>query len=320
MERSKAHEPEKLTRYAFGDLKGKEKESLERHLQSCLGCREYLSFIQDFNEGLREAKPQEPLPGEPCPDPALLAALQEGDLDKETAEHLRVHMLYCENCREDYQILERLQPKAMEVVLRLAGSVIEVLRPPDTLTWESPLVTAPVRGEMVWSAPFRMSQLLSDDEKNKSRVTVQVERAVEAEHVSVLAEGESVRPEWKWRLSLLDGNGDEWVGMPFDKAKVLVTSGVPLGLYSLQVRKSDQVLVPAFKFTVENMRSEEALEKAREYMESGDYFRALAILLDAVRRDPTNKQLLNELDRAKELAKEEERQEDESENDGKETG
>lgn len=306
MARPKAHEPEKLTRYVLGDLAGKEKESLERHLDSCLPCREFLSFVQDFNTGLQEAKPQEPLPGEPCPDPGLLAALQDGELDEETAQHVRVHMLYCENCREDYQALEKSRPKIIDVVLGVAGSLIEVLRPPETGIWESALATVPVKGEVVSSAPFRMTQLLMDEDRNESKVTVQVDAGIEPEHVRVFAEGETVQPEWRWRVSLRDGEEEEWVGMPFNTAQILVSSGVPLGLYTLGIKKGEHDL-GAFKFTVETITTAEALEKALEYIENGDNFRAKAILQDALGRDPENETLLEEIRRVEELIEEEER-------------
>ena len=305
MVRLRAHEREKLTRYALGGLEGQERESLEQHIHSCAPCQEFLTFLQEFNYGLREAKPQGPLPGEPCPDPVLLDALQDEKLDNETAQHVRVHMLYCENCREDYQALDRSRPKIIDVVLGVAGSLIEVLRPPETGVWESPLAIVPVRGEMVPSAPFRMTQPLTDEEDNRSKVTVQVDAGFEPDHVRVLVEGETVQPRWQWRVSLVDGREEEWVGMPFNKSQIFLTSSIPFGFYTLTVRKGENNL-GAFKFTVENITLDETLKMVPEYVENRDYFRAKAILHDALSRDPENENLLDELHQVEELIEEEE--------------
>jgi Putative zinc-finger len=305
MVRLKAHEREKLTRYALGGLEGQERESLEQHIHSCAPCQEFLTFLQEFNNGLREAKPQGPLPGEPCPDPVLLDALQDEELDDETAQHVRVHMLYCENCREDYQALEKVRPKIIEVVLRAAGSIIEVLRPPETGGWESPLAMVPVRGEMVPSAPFRMTQPLTDEEDNKSRVTVQVDAGLEPDHVRVLIEGETVQPRWQWKVSLKDSKEEEWVGMPFSESPILIASSIPFGLYTLTVRRGENDL-GAFKFTVEIISVDETLELVHEYLKNGDYFRAKALLQDGLSRNPKNGKLLDELRQVEGLMEEEE--------------
>lgn len=312
MGQQRAHEPEKLTRYAFGDLSEKEREKLERHLRTCGPCQEFVSFVRDFNAGLHEARPKEPLPGEPCPDRSLLIDLEEGELDDKTAEHVRAHMLFCRDCRGEFEALARLRPKVIQVGLRAARALFELFRPPEVGAWQSLPATVTVMGKRVPVAPFEVAEMLRDPERNKSKVALRLEEGLEADHVSVFVQSDEVLPEWKWRISLVDGEEQEWVSMPFDKPEVQVTSGVPYGFYALEVYKGEDCF-GTFKFTVEPFSADEALEKAREYVASGDYLRAVAILEDAHRRDPENNRLLEELNRARELVAEEEAEEEEEE-------
>lgn len=320
MARSEPHEPEKLTRYALGDLQGKERTDVDRHLRTCVPCREFLSFVQDFNAGLKKAQPQTPLPGEPCPDSVLLVGLAGGHLDEVTTQHVRAHILFCERCSEEYEALKQMQqPKVVEVVLRAAAALIEPLWPPDVLEWQSLLTTiTTVRGEKVPAAPFRVAEMFIDRDRNKSKVALCLQEGFQPKHVSVVVESDAVLPEWKWRLCLLDGKQQQWANLPLDKSKVPVTSGIPYGFYALEVRKSEDC-IGTFKFTVENFTPDEALEIAGEYLKNGDYIRALAILEDAHQRDPENEDVLEELTRARELAAEE-GEEEESEDGEEEHG
>ena len=320
MARSAPHKPEKLTRYALGDLQGKERTDVDRHLRTCVSCREFLSFVQDFDAGLKKAQPHTPLPGEPCPDSVLLVGLAGGHLDEVTTQHMRAHMLFCKRCKEEYEALKRMQqPKLIEVVIRAAGAVFEALRPPDVFEWQTLFATVTVKGERVPVGPFRMAEMLMDRDRNKSKVAVRVEQGLEANHMSVVTEADTILPEWKWEVCLLDGEEEEWASMSLDKAEVQVVPSIPYGFYALEVRKGEDCL-GTFKFTVENFSPDEALERASEYVENGDYIRALAILKDAIKRDPENARLLQELNRAKELAAEAEAEEEELEDDEEERG
>jgi hypothetical protein len=299
----KTHPREDLLRYLDGDVGDDRKRSIEEHLASCKECRDHISIVKGFNEGLTDLSQEEFASQEHCPDSWTLVSYEAGDVDEETARHLRAHLLFCDECAEEFNALRRLQPRVAEVILRVAGFLIEVVRPPEIATWESLLTTVPVRGEIVPSAPFQMAQTLIDDDGNKTRVAVQVELSLEPEKVRVIVEADKVFPEWRWSVALFDGKDAEWAGLPLDKPEVEVTSGIPFGLYALEVRKDEHSL-GAFRFTVETITSDEALEKAREYLAHGEYVRAQAILKDVLRRDIKNSDLIQELNRAETLAAE----------------
>lgn len=102
------HEIEKLVRYAEGALPAEERTATDRHLQGCASCREFLSFVEDFNGALRDAKPSQQDPDESCPDSSLIIALEAGELDRQTAEQVRAHLLFCNTCLEEFFLLRRL--------------------------------------------------------------------------------------------------------------------------------------------------------------------------------------------------------------------
>ena len=304
MARSEAHAPEQLTRYAFGDLSGKEQEKLERHLRTCTPCQEYLSFVQEFNAGLREAKPQRPLPGEPCPDPSLLIALDADELDDETAHHVRAHMLFCEGCRKEYTALERMRPKVVDVFLRAAGGLIEALCPPAVGEWQLlPATVAVTKGRHVLSAPFRVAETLTDPDSrsNKSKVALRVEEGIEPDRVRVVVESDPVPRQWKWKVYLFGAEEEELASMPVGEPQVEVAAGVPHGFYALEIRKNDDCL-GRFAFTVEPFSLPEAVETVREYMAAAHYVRALVILEDAAERYPESREISDLQCLARELA------------------
>lgn len=108
----KGHDLVEATKYALGDLDENEKLALEKHLATCKDCTGHVSFVNEFNQGLKEAKPDLRAPGEPHPDASLVVALEEGELDqrnKKTAEHVRAHMIFCRACQEAYQALKQMR-------------------------------------------------------------------------------------------------------------------------------------------------------------------------------------------------------------------
>ena len=101
------HGKDNLLRYVFDELEADERKALERHLDGCTDCREFVTFVKTFNRGLRESvTPQ--AQGDTCPDTFLIAALESKALDELTAAHVRSHVLFCETCLEDFLSLRRL--------------------------------------------------------------------------------------------------------------------------------------------------------------------------------------------------------------------
>jgi hypothetical protein len=111
---SEPHEIEKLVRYAEGALPAEERTATTRHLEDCASCREFLSFVDDFNGALRDAKPSRQDPDEPCPDSSLIIALEADELDQLAAEQVRAHLLFCSTCLEEFFLLRRLAREEAE--------------------------------------------------------------------------------------------------------------------------------------------------------------------------------------------------------------
>jgi putative zinc finger protein len=108
MTKQSAHPAADLIRYLDGELVEEDKRKIEAHLSSCPECRERLAFARDFNRGLTQLSAEELSPREPCPNAETLVRYEAGEVDEETAEHLRAHMVFCDACRDDYYSLRRL--------------------------------------------------------------------------------------------------------------------------------------------------------------------------------------------------------------------
>lgn len=166
MGQSELHEPDKLIRYAFGDLPEKEQNTVDQHLRSCTSCQEFVSFVREFNSNLREARPLSRIAEETCPDPSLVVALEANELDKQAAQHVRAHMLFCRDCLEEYFALRRLSRTFwQEVVEKLKGLVIDLGRTyaPGTLIGSIRIVAEQpalgVRGDKTEKAPSKVLEV-----------------------------------------------------------------------------------------------------------------------------------------------------------------
>src|SRR6266481_6195342 len=123
-----AHPREDLLRFVDGDVGEDEKRSLDEHLASCSECRTYLSSVKTFNEGLGELTEEEFTSQEPCPDSWMLVSYEAGKVDEETARHLRAHLLFCDECREEFYALRALRaPSWTKLVLNLVRGAVELV-------------------------------------------------------------------------------------------------------------------------------------------------------------------------------------------------
>lgn len=102
------HPRAELLRYLDGAVTADERRTLEAHLASCRECRDYMARVKNFNEGLAGLTEEEFTSREPCPDSWTLASYDAGEVDEETARHLRAHLLYCDECAEEFDVLRRL--------------------------------------------------------------------------------------------------------------------------------------------------------------------------------------------------------------------
>jgi hypothetical protein len=99
------HDTEKLVRYAEGALAADERAMVDEHIGGCPSCQGFVSFMQEFNANLRETKPAPRTSAEPCLDSELIIALDAGELDAVTAQHVRAHILSCASCMEEFFLL-----------------------------------------------------------------------------------------------------------------------------------------------------------------------------------------------------------------------
>ncbi len=109
MAAGKTHPKEDLIRYMDKTMDESERKAIEEHLETCKSCGEYLSFVKEFSQELGNLKEEEFSSDELCPDSWHLVSYEAGDLDKETAKHMRVHVLFCDDCGEELDALRRLR-------------------------------------------------------------------------------------------------------------------------------------------------------------------------------------------------------------------
>jgi hypothetical protein len=93
-----------VTRYAYAsDLTPAEQNAVEKHLQHCAECREFVGFIrqtQSVAESKRSTQSRGRTPE--CLNVDTIALLEEGHLTSEVKERTREHILNCARCRDQY--------------------------------------------------------------------------------------------------------------------------------------------------------------------------------------------------------------------------
>src|SRR6266478_189517 len=103
-----------VTRYVFGELPEENKSLIETHLVDCPPCSKRVAFVRKFTAQAKEQSIRADAPDEPCPDTSVIVALETDELGKETAQHVRAHLLFCKLCREEYILLRRLSNELFE--------------------------------------------------------------------------------------------------------------------------------------------------------------------------------------------------------------
>ncbi len=118
-----------MLRYREGDLDEEKKRSVDKHIQECAECREYLAFVDDFKEGLQELTPEELAGTQTCPDPELIFNYERGKLNEESARELRAHLLFCDACTDELYAIRRLRhPRSFtQSVIRITKKALQVV-------------------------------------------------------------------------------------------------------------------------------------------------------------------------------------------------
>ena len=242
MARTEPHEPDKLTRYAHGELAAEDRARLEQHVAECNSCREYLSFVRNFETGLRDARPAMRTPGEPCPDSSLLIALEADELGAKTAEHVRAHMLFCKDCMEEYYALRRLRsPSWTEVIVRAVGGTLECLSLAGSGVILQPSYAA-VRGE---TEPLSDRIHIEDtvvDPETEATSTVRVKIGAEPKPPAASVLLEAHLPQAGWRVYLFDAEDRELASLPLAAEETAIGSNLAYGSYTLKISKGPRNL------------------------------------------------------------------------------
>jgi len=247
-----AHPREDLLRYVDGDVGEDEKRSLEKHLASCSECRTYLSSVKTFNEGLGELTEEEFTSQEPCPDSWTLVSYEAGKVDEETARHLRAHLLFCNDCREEFYALRRLRgPSWTKLVLNLVRGAVELVSISGSGVFEPAYAAAELRAEVAPpSGALGVEDAVVDPEtKATSTVRVKVEAEPKPSTASMLIEVEPPQPNW--RAYLYDAEEQELESMPLSAKESPIGSKLLAGTYTIHVQKGLDVLA-SFAIEIRN--------------------------------------------------------------------
>jgi hypothetical protein len=127
MAQNTTHSDEELLRYAENSLTPAEKRTVDEHLKVCEDCRQQLSFIEDLKGSLGGLSEEEFSSNEPCPDSETLVSYEAGEVDAETARHLRAHLLFCDTCAKEFYALRRASREESwrELIERLKKFVVD---------------------------------------------------------------------------------------------------------------------------------------------------------------------------------------------------
>src|SRR5216683_6896446 len=118
-----------ILRYREGDLDEEKKRSVDKHIQECAECREYLAFVDDVQAGLQELTPEELVGMQTHLEPELIYDYEQGKLDDKSARELRAHMVFCDTCTDELYALRRLHhPRSFtQAVIRFAKKAFEIV-------------------------------------------------------------------------------------------------------------------------------------------------------------------------------------------------
>lgn len=237
------HSREELIQYLGGALGEGEKQRVEHHLSGCADCQAYVSFVKDFHHGLTGLAEEEFTSKEFCPDSMTLVLYEAGEVDEETARHLRVHLLFCDACAEQFYALRRLRaPAWTKVVLHAAQSALEcvsLLGSGVLLQPESP----GVRGPEQQQAPDRLQiedTVVDPDTQASATVRLLVEAEPKARTVSMLLEIEPLQTEWS--ASLFAAGEKELAKIPLAAHQTPMGSDLPYGAYQVTIRRGTDPL------------------------------------------------------------------------------
>lgn len=233
-----------ILRYREGDLDEEKKRSVDKHLQGCAECREYLAFVDEFQAGLQEFSPEELAGTQTCSEPEVIYRYEQGKLEEKSARELRAHMLFCDACTDELYALRRLRrPRSFtQAVILIAKKVLQVVD--ISGTGELPeLALAVSRGsdEENTSEVVQIEDTVADSETRRTSVIrILIDAAPKGTSARMRLQSDPPQPDWKVSLAPVDG--EELMAEPIAETETLLGSDLVPGLYIVNIRKGENAL------------------------------------------------------------------------------
>jgi hypothetical protein len=246
------HPEADLLRYREGGLNEEKKRSVDRHLEECAECREYLAFVDDFQAGLQESTPEESAGNETHPEPELIFNYEQGKLDEKSARELRAHMVFCDACTDELYALRRLHhPRSFtQAVIRIAKKALQVV---DISGTGEVLKMAPVaaRGsdEECISESVQIEDTIADSEtKRSSAIRIRIDADPKGTGARMRLQADPPQPDWK--VSLTPVGSEALMAVPIAEDETLLGADLAPGTYVVNIRKGNDSLA-SFALEVE---------------------------------------------------------------------
>jgi hypothetical protein len=131
------HDRDGLFGYLAGNLTPTEKAEVEKHIEACSECRDYLSFAGGLKAALKGMTPGALAADTSCPETQAMVAFAAGQLGEEEAQLVRKHAVFCKECLQELALLRqttkaagiRLPTTAWgDLLERLKGVGIDLLK------------------------------------------------------------------------------------------------------------------------------------------------------------------------------------------------
>lgn len=241
---SELHPRSDLLRYLDGGMAADEKYTIEKHLADCESCRNYLTYIKDFSQGLAELTDEEFTATEPHPNSWTLVAYEAGQVDDETARHLRAHLLFCDDCANEFYALRKSRgPNWTRIVVATGEKMLRILG----LSGSGSLLEPALAG-----APFRHTshggpnqvdvggEVVDPDSGETSLLRVSFES--ELNFIDILLRFEADPPHPNWQVRLLAENRKELASLPVASSRIILSRKLQPGDYVVEVHKGATTL------------------------------------------------------------------------------
>jgi hypothetical protein len=236
--------------YVEGEVSDSDRQKVDAHMKDCGDCRDLLSFMRDFSDAAKDFAADDIAQDEPHARNEVIIAYEEGKLDKETALHLRSHMLFCDRCAETYYLLKRMRaPSWTTVVIETVRSAKETLLRAVEITGMGELVPLSVavtrrRGEQEQAQPKLEIALYVTDAHDEAELVIHVESGhARGVSIRVLLRGDPPKPGWKAKL--LDAENKVLASIPLTNQEQELHPALSTGIFEVQVLKGEDLEVLA---------------------------------------------------------------------------